>query len=340
MPLLARTARLSFPENEKENNLVSKSARGGIHRGPAQLVCFSRPISGWIVLSAKCQGSGTVTVVLDDSATANAVINHRVRDAKPAEGVRYVKQGEHHVHVACDGAARVERLVVKAIPELIHSGLGFDPAIKSFGHYDMEFSQTGRPAERHDVDRAAHLKLPQSVVDDWHRQGKRFIVEFGIDAKAKTAEEHAAYWAGSSGKVAVCRRNHHRRIHHQPADRFRETLAPLEPAERRRVSMPKNKRSTTSIRIYEKAIKQLRADRRLKDKALYFYFGGSGNTLNQEIIGPTIDPHHSRLPRSARTRTLHFRATRANSGHATRCASLSTASPTGTGRSRGPIATW
>ena len=34
---------------------------------------------------------------------------------------------------------RVDKLVVKAIPELIHCGLGFDPAIKSYGRYDMEF---------------------------------------------------------------------------------------------------------------------------------------------------------------------------------------------------------
>jgi len=40
--------------------------------------------------------------------------------------------------VKCERGMRVDRLVVRAIPELIDCGL-FDPAIKAYGHYDMEF---------------------------------------------------------------------------------------------------------------------------------------------------------------------------------------------------------
>ena len=47
--------------------------------------------------------------------------------------------GEHRLEVKCDRAVQVDRLTVTAIPELIHCGLGFDPAIKSYGHYDMKF---------------------------------------------------------------------------------------------------------------------------------------------------------------------------------------------------------
>ena len=41
-------------------------------------------------------------------------------------------------------------------------------------------------------------------------------------------------------------------------------------------------------RLYEEAIRKLRADDRYKDKMLYAYVGGSGKKLNQEIIGPTF----------------------------------------------------
>ena len=100
-----------FSGERKENNLVSKLLEVASISGPRTSYSFSRPRDGWIFFSAECQGSGAVTVVLDDAATADAVINHHAADAKPAEGVRYVKQGEHQVHVACEGAARVERLV-------------------------------------------------------------------------------------------------------------------------------------------------------------------------------------------------------------------------------------
>jgi hypothetical protein len=276
-----------FSGERKENNLVSKLLEVASIAGPRTSYSFSRPSDGWIFLSAECQGSGTVTVVLDDSATADAVINHGVADAKPAEGVRYVKQGEHHVHVVCEGTARVERLIVKAIPDLIHSGLGFDPAIKAFGHYDMEFFKKDVLPNATTLFMPASLKLPPSVVDDWHRQGKRFIVEFGIDANAKSAEEHAASWTNLLEKAPF-------------ADGFiiDEFIInrPIASERRSRRSKPRatprldaeEQKEHDQYPIYEKAIKLLRADRRLQNKTLYFYFGGSGTTLNQEIIGPTI----------------------------------------------------
>ena len=276
-----------FSGERKENNLVSKLLEVASIAGLHSRMLSAGPATAGFSSRRSVRGSGTVTVVLDDSAMADAVINHRVGDAKPAEGVRYVKQGEHHVHVACDGTARVERLVVKSIPDLIHSGLGFDPAIKAFGHYDMEFFKHDVLPNATTLFMPASLTLPPSVVDDWHRQGKRFIVEFGIDAKAKTAEEHAAYWMNLLEKAPF-------------ADGFiiDEFIInrPIASERRSRRSKPRatprldseEQKEHDQYPIYEKAIKLLRADRRLKDKTLYFYFGGSGTTLNQEIIGPTI----------------------------------------------------
>ena len=45
-------------------------------------------------------------------------------------------------------------------------------------------------------------------------------------------------------------------------------------------------RERQRYRVYEEAIKKLRADDRYRDKMLYAYVGGSGKKLNQEIIGP------------------------------------------------------
>jgi hypothetical protein len=32
------------------------------------------------------------------------------------------------------------------------------------------------------------LKPPPALVDDWHRQGKKFVAEAGVDSKARTVE--------------------------------------------------------------------------------------------------------------------------------------------------------
>jgi hypothetical protein len=272
-----------FSGERRRNNLVSELLEVSSISGPSTSFSFNRPGDGWVFISATCKGNGSVAIALDDSAKSDAVINHRATDGNPAEGVRFVKTGQHRIHVDCEGTARVERLVVKAIPDLIHSGLGFDPAIKAFGHYDMAFLTKDVLPNITTIFVPPHLKLPQSVVDEWHRQGKRFIVEFGIDAKAKTADEHVAYWTGLLDKAPF-------------ADGFiidefiinRPSRVPRRAATPTRRFDREREQERERYPIYEQAIKKLRADSRHQDKTMYFYFGGSGNTLNQEIIGPTI----------------------------------------------------
>ena len=130
-----------------------------------------------------------------------------------------------------------------------------------------------------------NIQLPQPVIDDWHRRGKRFIAEAGIDAKAKTADEHVAYWTGLLDKAPF--------LDGLIVNEFiinRPSAAPSTPRKTTAASPRRagRAREQERYRLYDKAIKQLRADRRYRDKAFDFYFGGSGNTLNQEIIGPTI----------------------------------------------------
>jgi hypothetical protein len=67
------------------------------------------------------------------------VIVHGAESSPRREAMRYVTKGEHTIQVESTGEINVERLSVKAIPELIHCGLGFNPEIKSYGLYDMDF---------------------------------------------------------------------------------------------------------------------------------------------------------------------------------------------------------
>ena len=53
--------------------------------------------------------------------------------------MHHVANGRHTLQLERTGTVSIERLTLKAIPELMHCGLGFDPQINSHGHYDTEF---------------------------------------------------------------------------------------------------------------------------------------------------------------------------------------------------------
>src|SRR5258708_4380718 len=145
---------------------------------------------------ADCRGQGTVAIKLDDMPEPLVVIKRDVDAAQRTEAVRNISPGEHKLKVECAGGIRVEKLVVKAIPELIHCGLGFDPAIKSYGKYDLPFLKKDILPNVTTLIVPRNIKLDPAMIEDWHRQGKRFVAAVGINFQEKTAEEHYHYWTG------------------------------------------------------------------------------------------------------------------------------------------------
>jgi hypothetical protein len=261
----------------KRNNLVTELLEVASISEPGRAFTFTRPDDGWVFLSARRQGKGTVRIVLDERPGDDAVV---ARDADgPIEAMHHVARGEHRIRVDCSGGCRVDRLVVKAIPELMHCGLGFDPEIKSYGRYDMAFLKRDVLPNVTTLVVPNSIKLAPSVIDDWHHQGKRFVAEVGINAQARTADEHSRFWAGSFDRspfldgIIV-----NEFIVNNPSTRSGGQLGP-ERAERM-------DRERQRYRGYGEAIKKLRADDRYRGKMLYGYVGGSGKKLNQEVIGP------------------------------------------------------
>jgi hypothetical protein len=104
-----------------------------------------------------------------------------------------VAKGKHTIQVECAGKISVDRLVVKSIPELIHCGLGFNPQIKSYGPYDLDFLRKDILPNITTLIVPSGIQLSQSDIDGWHRQGKKFVGEVGVSSQAKTAEEHFKY---------------------------------------------------------------------------------------------------------------------------------------------------
>jgi hypothetical protein len=274
-------ATVLFSGEKKLNNLVSELFKASSISKSSNSFTFSRPSEGWIFISATYNGKGTAHIILDKASSGEAVIAHGADGGHLDEAVRYVAKGEHQIRVECEGGISVERLVVKAIPELIHCGLGFNPAIKSYGLYDMDFLSKDVLPNITTLMVPHNIKLPQSVIDAWHRQGKWFVAEVGINARGKTADDHVKYWTGLQEKAPFADGMIiNEFIVNNPSARPGMTISPIR---QKRMEQEQQRHH-----VYEEAMRELRADGRFKGKMLYAYVGGSGKKLNQEMIGKSF----------------------------------------------------
>src|SRR5207245_265933 len=169
-------------------------------------------------------------------------------------------------------------ITVKAIPELMHCGLGFDPQIKSYGHYDMDFLKADILPNVTTLIVPSSINLSPPVIDDWHRQGKRFVAEAGINSQARTAEDHFKYWTSFYDKAPFLDGiiiNEF--IVNNPSARPGFTISP---ERQKRMEQERQQHE-----VFGEAIKKMSSDDHYKSKMLYAYVGGSGKKLNQEVIG-------------------------------------------------------
>jgi len=284
--LFAQEATIRFAGERKQNNLVFELLDVASISKSETSFAFTRATPGWVFISADCKekdGKGTVKIVLDKNAGGETVISHEPGGSGLAEAMRHVAAGEHHLEVACQGGARVERLIVKSIPELIHCGLGFNAAIKSYPRYDMEFLKKDILPNITTLIVPHNIDLPKETIESWHRQGKRFVAEVGINSQAKTADEHYQFWKAFMDKAPFLDGfiiNEF--IVNNPSTRPGETVSP----ERQQRMEREQKRHL----VFEEAFKKLKADDSLRTKMVYGYVGGSGKKLNQEMVGKTFVP--------------------------------------------------
>ena len=182
-----------FPEPQRINNLAALLL-DIVPASTAEAFQFVRASDGWIFLSFTTHGEGKIRLTLDKASPGEVPINPAPGSGPTHEAMHYITRGRHTLGIERTGTITLEHLTLKAIPELMHCGLGFDPQIKSYGPYDLDFLKRDILPNVTTLIVPNNIKLSDSVIEDWHRQGKRFIAEVGINSQAKTAEEHAAYW--------------------------------------------------------------------------------------------------------------------------------------------------
>lgn len=236
---------------------------------------FSRSRDGWIFVALSGDESHSAQVLIDGKALE--LRDHVDGVDRQREAMNYVAAGAHEIRVEGSSELKNLRLIVRAIPELIHCGLGYDPQIKGYGHYDLDFLKSDVLPNVTTMIVPNNLKMEESFVEDWHAQGKRLIGEIGLDGQGTTADDHLNFWNGffqrSPWLDGVI-------IDEFIVNRPVIEWAPLTPE--RLARMDKERKEDE---VYGEAFKLMRGDERFKNKELYAYVGGSGKMLNQEIIG-------------------------------------------------------
>jgi hypothetical protein len=276
----AAYGKASIPEGRRLNNLVTLLL--DVTPAPGTESCsFVRASEGWIFISFATQGEGVIRLALDRGSPGETPIHPAPGSGPTYEAMYHVTKGRHTLQIERAGTISLEHLTVKAIPELLHCGLGFDPQIKSYGHYDLDFLKRDILPNVTTLIVPNNIKLPDSVIEDWHRQGKRFIAEVGINSQAKTADEHAGFWTSFLDKAPFLDGVI---INEFIVNRPVAEWVPVMTADRR----ARMEQERAEYEQYSEAFRKIHANHRYAGKSIYAYVGGSGKKLNQEIIGTHV----------------------------------------------------
>jgi len=124
------------PQPQRLNNLTALL----LETTPARVgetFSFTCPRNGWIFISVTTSGDGEARLALDGNEQETILLSSG--SGPDHEAMRHVTAGNHVLRAASGTTSTIKKITVKAIPELMYCGLGFNPQIKSFGTYDMEF---------------------------------------------------------------------------------------------------------------------------------------------------------------------------------------------------------
>ena len=268
------------PEPKVLNNLVAV-LWDGAPEAAAGSFPFVRSRDGWIFVSFTTSGTGTIRLILDKGGPGETPVNPAPGAGPTQEAMHHVAKGRHTLGIERSGTLALEHLTVKAIPELIHCGLGYNPQIKSYGVYDMDFLKRDVLPNVTTLIVPPNITLSNSVIEDWHSQGKKFIAEVGIDPQAKTADDHAKYWTSffrSAPFIDGIIIDEF--IVNKPVSEWVATMT----ADR----LVRMKKESADYELCSQAFRKIRADNEFGNKSIYAYVGGSGKKLNQEIIGTNV----------------------------------------------------
>jgi len=128
------------------NNLVAELLNVTPIDDPSQKEWFfTNPREGWVFIAstAKVKGSEKLWITIDEAPKEHAVIFHQDTlssgDLSYEEAMCYLTAGKHTVKFWKYGQPTVERLIIRAIPELLFCKFQYDPHIIPHSPYNWTF---------------------------------------------------------------------------------------------------------------------------------------------------------------------------------------------------------
>jgi len=159
---------------------------------------FVNPRKGWVFVASTARADKTNPVAI--AIDGQQVQTHQA--AGMLEAMRFLPKGAHKVSVTATGASKLDRLIVRAVPELIHAKFGAHPHVHEYGKYDWAFLEKHiLPSLNVMVGSGGNDQKPYA--ERWKRQGRRWMVECGVpglrQGESVTADQAEAYWSGNPG---------------------------------------------------------------------------------------------------------------------------------------------
>ncbi len=137
---------------------------------------FFNPRDGWVFIAstASVAAEGEMRVCLDGGPPESAVMAQSADGPRVGETMRLLPSGEHALHLSCRGRARAERLVVRAVPELIYCGFAGNPQVTAYGPFDWAFFSRYAAPNFNTV--IGGMGYDRDYREVWeHRGGKRIL---------------------------------------------------------------------------------------------------------------------------------------------------------------------
>jgi len=170
---------------------------------------FMNPRDGWVFISSTASpADGEKVFVSVDSDNADDAMIVHVNAGEPSrEAMRYLQAGPHMLYVRSEGNARVTQLTLRAIPEIIRAGLGYDPCpwLEQYGPYDWEYlEKIGALANANVI--LERRSRPENArhLSDWRKAGKRVLSYYNLTPLLRkgdqcTADEIVETWTSERG---------------------------------------------------------------------------------------------------------------------------------------------
>ncbi len=149
---------------------------------------FTNPRDGWVFVAVESAARGGAMPVLsiDPVPAGEEGILHGIEKGGTLEFMRQLPAGTYSLAVRSEGVSRPSSIVVRAIPELIYTGLGYDcntradkstPWLESYGPYDWGFIENIDLVENVNVILERGKPRPENAghLQEWRKQGKKVL---------------------------------------------------------------------------------------------------------------------------------------------------------------------